>query len=383
MFNSKQLKDEQNMTEYNFPYHALVEIKFPHCEGTVHIPLPFFNENEKRQKFVLELPISEVIRDDYFFHCPICGKESFYAGICQSCFESFEKYAGSYVYEPIGNFVYNPIDGSYVHDGYFTRNDGDWIDGPLPIEYRNHEALKADIKKEFLRRLDVGIETGIISAQIIFADRDYNKHWNIPEPDSSIPLGEIIADAWQIIDRFIEEGKIKHFIRGLQYQPKAISYFIVEKEGEFDNFESELFKELGYKFDLRNLIVAPIQTNEHSLTCNRCGSTDIAIHASVQNKYICSHCAREDPVHTLKQYNVYEKGIFKTDTSLIDPDIIETMTRYMEVPKEAYIKLFLNHVPALVIKCRDEDGIAYLRYFVLPPELANIPGYPPEDTLER
>lgn len=119
--------------KYEFPYYALVRIQPTHGP-CFHIPAPFFNGSAKKPRSVWagNLPIATDRRDGRYYTCPFCGETSYYAGVCQDCRR--EMY------------------------------------GELPIEYRNHEAVKTAVKEEFLRRLDSGLELGIISAEIVLSD---------------------------------------------------------------------------------------------------------------------------------------------------------------------------------------------------------------------
>lgn len=117
--------------KYEFPYYALVRIQPTHGP-CFHIPAPFFNGSAKKPRSVWagNLPIATDRRDGRYYTCPFCGEPSYYAGVCQDCRR--EMY------------------------------------GELPIEYRNHEAIKKALKEELLYRLDNRIpDLGIISAEIV------------------------------------------------------------------------------------------------------------------------------------------------------------------------------------------------------------------------
>jgi len=118
-------------SRYEFPYYSLVRITTRHY-GTIHIPAPMFNGMSKRAVWAGNLPIATDRRDGRYYTCPFCGETSYYAGVCQDCRR--EMY------------------------------------GELPIEYRNHEAVKTAVKEEFLRRLDSGLELGILYAEIVLSD---------------------------------------------------------------------------------------------------------------------------------------------------------------------------------------------------------------------
>jgi len=79
--------------------------------------------------------------------------------------------------------------------------------GELPIEYRNHEAVKTAVKEEFLRRLDSGLELGIISAEIVLSDGPHD-HCETQSP--FLKRSEYRADeALNYIDRVIR-SHIRH-----------------------------------------------------------------------------------------------------------------------------------------------------------------------------
>ena len=131
--------------KYEFPHHALIRVQTKN--GTFHIPAPMFNGMSKRSKWAGSLPIAQDKRDGEYFECPFCGERSFFSGVCEDCRRDYE------VWEEDEN-------------GEFG-NDGRWVDGPLPIEYRNHEAMEKAAKEELLRRIDAGADLGIISAEIV------------------------------------------------------------------------------------------------------------------------------------------------------------------------------------------------------------------------
>lgn len=117
--------------KYEFPYYALIRVQPTHGP-TFHIPAPFFNGSDRNPRSVWagNLPIATDRRDGRYYTCPFCGETRYYAGVCQDC-----------------------------------RRE---IDGELPIEYRNHEAIKKAVKEELLYRLDNRIpDLGIISAEIV------------------------------------------------------------------------------------------------------------------------------------------------------------------------------------------------------------------------
>ena len=125
--------------KYEFPYYSLVRVHTRHY-GTLHIPAPQFNGMSKRAKWAGNLPIAQDKRDGAYYECSFCGETSFYSGVCQDCRRDYEEWE--------------------------EDEDGDFV----PIEYRNHEALKKAVKEEFLKRLDSGRELGIVSAEIVLPD---------------------------------------------------------------------------------------------------------------------------------------------------------------------------------------------------------------------
>lgn len=128
--------------KFQFPYYSLIKVHSKR-DGTFHIPAPMFNGMTRRSKWAGSLPIAGDKRDGEYYECPFCGEKSFYSGVCEECRRDFE------VWEK---------------DGY----DGQWVDGPLPLEYRNHEAMKNAAKDELLRRIDTDVpDLGIYSAEIV------------------------------------------------------------------------------------------------------------------------------------------------------------------------------------------------------------------------
>ena len=61
-------------------YYDLVEIKHLWTYQVFHIPACFFP-----QDFLNTLPYSCFLRDEDFFHCPVCGDKSFFSGLCSLC----------------------------------------------------------------------------------------------------------------------------------------------------------------------------------------------------------------------------------------------------------------------------------------------------------
>ncbi len=127
--------------KYEFPYYALIRVRPTHGPS-FHIPAPFFDGSAGN------LPIASDRRDGEYYTCPFCGEKSYYAGVCQNCRRDFE--------------VWN-------------EEEEEWEEGPLPIEYQNHEALKRAVKTDFLKRLDAGVpDLGIISAEIVLSNPPSN-----------------------------------------------------------------------------------------------------------------------------------------------------------------------------------------------------------------
>lgn len=127
-------------SKYEFPYYALIRVH-SRRDGTFHIPAPWFNGMTRRAKWAGNLPIASDNRDGEYYECPICGERNFFSGVCEDCRRDFE--------------VWDEV-------------EEEWIDGELPLEYRNHEAMKKAAKDELLRRIDAGIpDLGIVSAEIV------------------------------------------------------------------------------------------------------------------------------------------------------------------------------------------------------------------------
>jgi hypothetical protein len=135
------------MSTYSFPYYALVEIDL---EGRkLHIPAPFFDGDGVRSEWAAALPVSEEVRDPFFFACPLCGERSFYSGLC------------------CGEMCFDCEDESKI-DSYF--------------EYR---ARGKELKDEFLRRLDAGEPLGIERAEMVLDHNDpHNEYWNKPKEEN-------------------------------------------------------------------------------------------------------------------------------------------------------------------------------------------------------
>jgi uncharacterized C2H2 Zn-finger protein len=312
-----------NEYEYDFPYNGLVELVFAHGQGTMHIPLPFFSKKE-RIEFALNIPISEKIRDGEFFTCPACGDKSFYAGMCGTC-------DCAYVVPTLANI--------------------------------NHEALKRATKTEFLRRLDSGASLGIKSACIILADGDDNDHWNIPY--SNKPIAEIHSDIYKIIDKWIDEGKVEPFIRLDEYR-KLLHIPRSDFGDPVQDLIYELEEELGYRVYESDIpfIIGDKNTYEK---CHRCGkiTRDVMI---VNHHYLCRECCHEDPVAVIDdvaiEINYDLTGSISSD--YLDPDTLEEVTDFMEVPYEVFNPMFKGHVKRIIIHDASQGK---RRYFVYPPNL--------------
>jgi hypothetical protein len=163
------------MPKYEFPYYALVRIHTTHY-GTIHVPAPFFNgvECNPRSQWAGSLPISSDKRDGEYYECPFCGERSYYAGVCQNCRRDFE---------------------------VWDEEEEQWVDGELPIEYKNNEALKASVKEEILYRIDHRMPTiGIVSAEIVLSETPSN----VCGENHSPFMKSSSWDAQQALDR-IEE----------------------------------------------------------------------------------------------------------------------------------------------------------------------------------
>lgn len=155
--------------KYDFPYYALIRVHSKR-DGTFHIPAPLFNGMSKRAVWAGNLQIASDKRDGEYFECPFCGESSFYVGVCQECKRDYE-----------------------IWDSDFG-NEGQWVDGPLPNEYRNHEAMKKAAKDELLRRIDTGVPLGIISAEIVLPVA-WGAEWD-PSPflKRSVPAAQWALD---------------------------------------------------------------------------------------------------------------------------------------------------------------------------------------------
>ena len=168
--------------KFKFPYYALVRMQTK--DGTFHIPAPMFNGMSKRSKWAGSLPIAQDKRDGEYFECPFCGERSFFSGVCEDCRRDYE------VWEEDEN-------------GEFG-NDGRWVDGPLPLEYLNKKAMEKAAKEELLRRIDAGVDLGIISAEIVLPVAwgtelepspflkcaDYSAQWALDRIESEIRCHE-------------------------------------------------------------------------------------------------------------------------------------------------------------------------------------------------
>ncbi len=308
--------------EYDFPYHGLVEIEFAHGQGTMHIPLPLFETNKRRIEFALNIPISEKIRDGEFFTCPACGDKSFYAGMCGTCDV--------------------PTLANINHEA-------------------NHEALKMATKTGFLRRLDSGASIGIKSARIILADGDDNDHWNIPY--SNKPITEIHSDIYKIIDKWIGAGKVEPFIRLDEYR-KLLHIKRSDFGDPVQDLIYELEEELGYRVYESDIPFIMGDKNTYE-TCHRCGKITRGV-IIVNHHCICPDCSREDPIAVIESVIVTCDLTGEIHSDYLDPDTLEELTDFMEVPPEVFDPMFKGHVKRIIIH---DPNQGRRRYFVYPPNL--------------
>jgi len=310
-------------TNYSFPYYALMEIDFPKY-GIMHIPLPFFEESEKRLQFALECEVSEKIRDNEFFTCPVCGTEkNFYAGTCNWCLDSED------------------------NEENFESVD-------------EKEILKRQVKDDFLNAIDMDLPLNINSASIILTNDESDRFWNLPMANK--PDGEIISDVWKMLDEMRLEGKLPDRL----FARRKGKLFYTCSGVEFHIIKNELISRVGYFFDMG--LIFNRQNFGHM--CARCGVlTEDVIR--INDTDVCLDCCRDDPVGYLKHVGAYESGVSIIPDEYINPDLIEPLTRYMGVPSDAYTALFKGYVPTLIINCAD----AITRYFVIPPNI--IPEYQP------
>lgn len=78
----------EDITYRHIGYYDLVQI-----EGTGHIPAPIALEKLGYEK-ILNMPVSNKVRDERFYKCNNCGHESFYhLHPCEICGEGYEKYS--------------------------------------------------------------------------------------------------------------------------------------------------------------------------------------------------------------------------------------------------------------------------------------------------
>jgi len=147
---------------YKFPYFALVRIK-TRKEGTMHIPAPWFEENERRGEWASNLPIAAEKRDNEYFACPLCGERSFFSGLCMEC-----------------QFQYEEWDEENQQRRYIE-----------PLWLRNRQAVKAATKLQILRKIDSGVpDLGIESAEIVL-DVDENPFLRMHPEDALGALSEL------------------------------------------------------------------------------------------------------------------------------------------------------------------------------------------------
>ena len=146
--------------KYDFPYYSLIRVHTRH-NGTFHIPAPMFNGMSKRAVWAGNLPIAQDKRDGEYYECPFCGEKSFYAGVCRNCEGDYDILA----------YHTDEWEVGCMPERYRLQNMGNHM---RRLQYENHEAVKTAVKEEFLRRLDSGLELGIISAEIVLSDGPYD-----------------------------------------------------------------------------------------------------------------------------------------------------------------------------------------------------------------
>jgi len=195
--------------KYEFPYYALIRMHSKR-DGTFHIPAPMFNGMTRRSKWAGSLPIAGDKRDGEYYECPFCGEKSFYSGVCEECRRDFE------VWEK---------------DGY----DGQWVDGPLPLEYRNHEAMKNAAKDELLRRIDTGVpDLGIYSAEIVLHVA-WGAEW---EPSPFLKCSDYSAQ-WAL-DRIEKEIRSHEKLKKYEEYQEMIRNYTLEDGVPLDYLEGDV-----------------------------------------------------------------------------------------------------------------------------------------------
>lgn len=142
--------------KYDFPYYSLIRVHTRH-NGTFHVPAPMFNGMSRRSEWAGNLPISQDKRDGEYYECPFCGEKSFYAGVCRNCEGDYDILADHT----------DEWDVGCMPERYRLQNRENRM---RMLQCRNHEALKTAVKEEFLRRLDSGLELGILYAEIVLSD---------------------------------------------------------------------------------------------------------------------------------------------------------------------------------------------------------------------
>jgi len=205
--------------KYEFPYYALIRVRSKR-DGIFHIPAPWFNGMSKRSKWAGNLPIAQDKRNGEYYECPFCGEPSFSSGVCQDCRRDYEVWEED-------------------EDGDFG-NDGQWVDGPLPIEYRNHEAMKKAAKEEFLRRLDAGItDLGIVSAEIILPV-PWGAEW---DPSPFLKCGDYSAQF--ALDRIETEIRAQEELKKHEAYQKMIREYTPEGGAPLDYIEGDVIEVEG------------------------------------------------------------------------------------------------------------------------------------------
>ncbi len=200
--------------KYEFPYYALIRVHSKR-DGTFHIPAPWFNGMSRRSRWAGNLPIASDKRNGKYYECPFCGETSFYSGVCVDCRRDFEGW---------------------------DEDEEEWLDGPLPIEYRNHEAMKKASKEEFLRRLDAGIpDLGIISAEIVLAIEPNGACGDDQSPflkcsDYSAQRAlDRVESKMRMFFELIDEPMVKKILKDISY----------ETDVPFDYIEGDVIKVEG------------------------------------------------------------------------------------------------------------------------------------------
>jgi len=339
MTNAEMINVIRNALEakYEFPHYALIRVTPTHGP-CFHIPAPFFDgpANNPRSMWAGNLPIAKDKRDGEYYECPCCGERSYYAGVCQDCKRAFE-----------------------VWDNEEER----WIDGLLPIEYQNHEALKRAVKAEFLRRLDSGMQDiGIVSAEIVLSNPPSNvcgenhspffksESWTAQSALDHIEKEEYMR---MIMEYVPADGMPVDYIEGDEIEVEGTD----EKRRHQDNVWWHKHPSSGYDY------WHPM-ARVHKDTCSVCGAYDPE-GIKMDSHFVCCACAKADPRSTIT--GVIERGRradmrYIINDTHINPDEIEEKTDFAEVPWEAYHDMFFGRTITLVVMGSEQN-----RYFALLP----------------